>query len=597
MSTDAIIFHGIGDTINSTLNLKANTMTIKGNLNVPFINGFPYIGGSVNVGTPRQLLQTDAMGVAPEWTSDIKVDDCEIDAQLILNGDSGSNGEIILKSGGVPTWGVPTFSLPSIPIGTADQILTTNSIATQAVWSSDIKVNNCEIDGSINLNGDLGTNGEIIIKSGGVPTWGLPTFSLPSIPVGTARQLLQTNAGGTSAQWTSDISVANVNITGNFTMNSSSGLVGQPLVRTSSISQNWGSMNSAYIIPGTPNQVLVTSNDASTSQWSSGINVATINMTSSLSFNGSNGTTGQYVRKNGSAQQWSHLTAGDINPGPASSVMITNSGGNTVSFATSVPVNGNLIFNGVNGTAGQFVKKASGTQVWANIESTDIEPGGANQVMVTDPTGTFVTWSSVTDPITPGTSYQVLQTNSTASAAEWTSQFRGTSILFNSANQSLFDRYYYNDLTLNMYLVPPGGASRFLQAVTTSARYTIMGKMAYVTVFPFDIILPIGTTNPSYVALLITEALLTPKIVSPEALNSRQMTVACSTSDNNTTGSFTSFASIYTTYYAYQDTYIEIVKNDSGTYNPNSNHGGPFVGGVFDFMTMKAPFTLQYYLN
>lgn len=344
MSLNQIIYEA-GDSINQNLNLKANSLRLKTNLDVPFINGMPYIGGAVNVGTANQLIQTDPTGVFVEWTSDIKVDNCEIDAQIILNGDSGTDGKIVIKSGGVPIWSTPTFTLPSIPVGTPYQILITNSLGTEAMWSSDILVDNCDITDQLKFNGSSGVDGQIVVKVAGVPVWSTPTFTLPSIPVGTPRQLLQTNSLGTSAEWTSNISISQSNFTGNMQMSGVSGVTGQALVKTSGISQAWGKVGSQYITPGTARNVLQTDSLGTSSEWTNALSLSSLNLTGNLSFNGSNGLTGQYVRKAGGAQIWSDIVPSDVSIGSANQVLVTNPTATAAEWSSDLGFN-SVLFTG-----------------------------------------------------------------------------------------------------------------------------------------------------------------------------------------------------------------------------------------------------------
>lgn len=62
--------------------------------------------------------------------------------------------------------------------------------------------------------------------------------------------------------------------------------------------------------------------------------------------------------------------------------------------ADTVNVTGQLQFDAVSGTSGQFVKKGSGGPGWANIVVGDVTHGTANQVMVTNGGATASVWSS-----------------------------------------------------------------------------------------------------------------------------------------------------------------------------------------------------------
>lgn len=426
MSLNQIIYDGPSDTIDNTLNLKANSIQVKGNINVPFINGVPYIGGSVNVGNPYDLLQTNAAGTNPEWTSDIKVDDIEIDGQITLASSTGTNGQVIIKSAGNPVWGSPSITLPSIPAGPADSVLITNGASTVA-WSKDIDVNNCDINQQLSFNGNSGSNGQVIVKSGGLPVWSTPSFSLPSIPVGTARQLLQTNSAGTTAEWTSNISVVNEDITGNLTTNGYSGATGDVMVK-SGLSQTWGKISNTAINPGPANYILETDSSGTNVIWTNTITAVDPKFSGTMTLNGNAGVANQYIKKSGASQAWSYISASDIGPGLANQCLLTNGSGtgsiwNYASELSIVPH---------TSTAKQVltVNNTNTGTLWSLVNPDSIQPGAINQVLVTNGSGDVVWTNYPASPITPGTAYQILQTNAAASAVEWTSQFRGTSLLF-----------------------------------------------------------------------------------------------------------------------------------------------------------------------
>lgn len=595
MSLNQIIYDGPSDTIDNTLNLKANSIQVKGNINVPFINGVPYIGGSVNVGNPYDLLQTNAAGTNPEWTSDIKVDDIEIDGQITLASSTGTNGQVIIKSAGNPVWGSPSITLPSIPAGPADSVLITNGASTVA-WSKDIDVNNCDINQQLSFNGNSGSNGQVIVKSGGLPVWSTPSFSLPSIPVGTARQLLQTNSAGTTAEWTSNISVVNEDITGNLTTNGYSGATGDVMVK-SGLSQTWGKISNTAINPGPANYILETDSSGTNVIWTNTITAVDPKFSGTMTLNGNAGVANQYIKKSGASQAWSYISASDIGPGLANQCLLTNGSGtgsiwNYASELSIVPH---------TSTAKQVltVNNTNTGTLWSLVNPDSIQPGAINQVLVTNGSGDVVWTNYPASPITPGTAYQILQTNAAASAVEWTSQFRGTSLLFNSANQTTFDQYYEGSGVLPVSIVTQGGTV-YPQSVTATISYIIVGKMMTMTVYPFSIITP--TTAPFgsyYIGLQLDNLLYQPALVVSSPSNRVQMTTVCSTTNNGTTNTEPSFVNVYLQYYSTGLSYLEIVDSNAGSLDPNGNHGGPFIynSNITTFMTLKSPFSITYKLS
>lgn len=595
MSLNQIIYEGPGDTIDNTLNLKANSIQVKGNINVPFINGVPYTGGSVNVGNPYDLLQTNAAGTNPEWTSDIKINDIEVDGQITLASSTGTNGQVIVKSAGNPVWGSPSISLPSIPAGPADSVLITNGASTVA-WSKDIDVNNCDINQQLSFNGSAGTNGQVIIKSGGLPVWSTPTFSLPSIPVGTPRQLLQTNAAGTTAEWTSNIKVVDEDITGNLTTNGASGSSGNVLLKAGA-SQVWSKIGTSSINTGPANNILTTDSGGTNVVWSNTITATDPKFSGNMTLNGGAGSTNQYIKKSGTTQTWSFISASDIGPGLANQALLTNNGGTAagwryVNESSIVPQTSSakqvLTVNNTN----------SGT-LWSLVNPDSIQPGAVNQVLTTNGLGN-VSWTSYpSSPVTPGTPYQVLQTNAAGTDVEWTSQFRGTSLLLNSPNQSLFDQYYEGSGMLPIYMVSQSGVT-YSQNISATISYIIVGKMMTMTVYPFSIITPITAPMGSYyVGLQLNNLLYQPALVVTSPSNRVQMTTMCSTTNNGTTNLNPSFVNVYLQYYSTGLSFLEIVNSNAGSLDPNGNHGGPFIynSNINTFMTLKSPFSVTYKLG
>lgn len=397
MSLNQIIYKGVDDGIDETLSLKAYDMKIQNNLNVSLINGLPYTGGTINVGQPYDLIQTNAAGTAPEWTENIRI-------------------------------------------------------------------NNIDIGGAISLDGSIPISDSIIL----VDNLGNPSFN--------------------------------------------------------KLPQNL------------------------------------------------------------------------IQPGPANTVMTTNSAGTISQWSSNVSVNGNLIFNGVNGTTGQYVKKSGGTQVWSNIAIGDITPGSNGQVAIVS--GGLATWGNIPPTtINPGTPYQIVETNSAGNGVEWTSQYKGDSFLLTGTTtlQSPFTRYYRTSASFPLYVVPLGGGSRNLQVETCDVEYTIIGTLCNMLIKPILITSPAGGVG-GYVAAEIQGNHLIPDILITPS-NSVQSQTSCSTSQAFTTNSNPSYVNIYTQYYAFGLPFIEFVLNNAGTYDPNLNHGNTFVYGTLEFFHLKQPVTIQYYLN
>lgn len=181
------------------------------------------------------------------------------------------------------------------------------------------------------------------------------------------------------------------------------------------------------------------------------IDVVNLDISGNLRTNSISGTTNQYIKKtSGTTQLWSNILASDISPGAASTVMTTNSLGTATQFSTSISVNGDLIFNGDAGTAGKFVKKSSGTQIWDNIDASDITPGTNGQVVVTS--GGVSGWGTAPPSvITPGPIYSIATTDGSSNVG-WSSTIRPTNILFNATSQTNLSYYeefsFINTMTM-----------------------------------------------------------------------------------------------------------------------------------------------------
>ena len=595
MSLNQIIYHYSGDTIDDTLNLKANTIEVKGNINVPFINGMPYIGGAVNVGQPFDLLQTNSAGTAPEWTNDIFINDIEINGDIYLNSLPGLTNQTIVKSVSGPVWGSPTISLSSIPPGTNNTVLITDNTGT-VDWSRDIDVDTINVDGQIEILNNPGTDGQVIIKAGGLPTWGTPSFTLPSIPVGTPRQILQTNAAGTQAQWTSDIKVDNADIVTNLSFNGSSGSSGNVPIKVGS-SQVWGKINPTSVAAGSADSVLF-SDGVNVSWTNDNLTLANPKVTGSLRLNGNGGFDGQFIKKFGSTQNWTYIDAPDLSHGLANQVVVTNGSGtasewNYVSEESIQPRFGTakhvLTVNNTN----------TGT-LWSLVNPDSIAPGAADQVLVTNNLGE-VEWANPISPITVGSSYELLQTNVTGTAVEWTNIIRPVQVIFNGANNNAFRRYYasgYTTLPIFAYDTVNGNIINLLQ--TVPVQYVVVGQTISLIVSPFSILTNGSLVNGRSYNILIS---LNAPAMSPSALfspsNARQTTGNYYYSNYVTTPEL-GFYGVYRQYYGYTDSYLEfsktIVYNSPGNYN----HGEPFVYSPFTpgyFFTLQAPITVNYLVD
>lgn len=189
---------------------------------------------------------------------------------------------------------------------------------------------------------------------------------------------------------------------------------------------------------------------------------------------GNAGSIGQYIKKTGaSTQDWSTIDDGDIAPGLANQVMTTNSTGTESKWSSTVSVDGDLVFNGIYGSPGQFVVKSAGSQLWRAFNVNDIPAGSNNQVLTTfsgSPGWNLLTQSNFANNtinsvyytnalgvtqvgklpiqnINQGSANQLFITNSLGTLPTWTSTaaIPATSITFNAdANQTPLN--YFNEV-------------------------------------------------------------------------------------------------------------------------------------------------------
>lgn len=155
-------------------------------------------------GPPYAILQTNNTGTSIVWDNDIKVNNAEVDQQLIFNGSSGSNGQIVTKVGGVPTWS--SFSLPSIPVGPIDSILTTTG--SGVAWEDNASLKNVNIEDQLTFTGNAGTNNQIVVNNSGFPEW--QDLNVGIIEPGLANQVAATNSAGNLVQWSSSLKLTSV---------------------------------------------------------------------------------------------------------------------------------------------------------------------------------------------------------------------------------------------------------------------------------------------------------------------------------------------------------------------------------------------------
>ena len=300
--------------------------------------GILRLNGNIPPGGPRTFLHTDNLGVI-NWKTFNK-DDIP----------AGADGDYLQTIGGLVEWAPPSFSPSVISPGDAFQVFHTNSTGTLAEWTSDLHV-----------PGDLGSEG---------------TFE----------------AIGQSFLNDTDIA-------GDLSFNTNPGTVGQVLTKTGATTQDWKDLTTDILTPGLANQILHTDSTGALAEWVSNIEVpgdlkinGDTDIVSDLQFNGSSGTSGQYLVKTGAAtQSWQNLSVStDSITAGADYAVLTSAGGSALWITPSVV---NQIKYGTTFLA-QDINAAAGPTALQFSTSTFIDSAISNvgvPVNITQPSATEFT--------------------------------------------------------------------------------------------------------------------------------------------------------------------------------------------------------------
>ena len=336
---------------------------------VQFTNIIP---SDVANGTARQLLQTNAAGNSTEWTSDIDIQgtlDCtgnaEFDADVKINDDLNVvNGDVTIENGGLSVL--------------VDGI----SVEGPSAFGGDLN-----IDGEITLNNVSGAANQTIVSDGaGNQLWS--TVPASGLSPGNAFQIMQTNSLGTAAVWGDSIVVpGTITSTGTIT-----------------------SINGGLTLTNVAAQINMTGGASTQINCAGGTTTGTLNVLNNLQFNSVSGASGQFLKKTGAtAQSFQNLAAADTKGGTLNQVLqsdgtngvfntnvtipgtLTSTGNFTASAAANIV--GNLQFNNISGSSGQFLKKTgAATQAFTTFAVTDIPPGTNGQVLQTS--GGITAWGA-----------------------------------------------------------------------------------------------------------------------------------------------------------------------------------------------------------
>ena len=322
--------------------------------------GLIRLNGNIPPGAHRTFLHTDNAGLIA-WKA-FSQDDIP----------AGNDGDYLQTIAGLVQWAPPTFAPSAIAPGSARQLLQTNAAATAAEWTSNVDIpgtlttTTLTTNGTANITADLqfagvaGTSGQVLKKTG-VATQAFATLAASDTKGGTLNQVMQSDGTG-------GVFNTNVTIPGTLTCNS-----------TATITGNFTASSAANIV-------------------------------GNLQFNGVSGSSGQYLKKtSGTTQAFANITASDVLGGTLNQVLQSNGTNGvyntnvtlpgTLTVTSTTNLNSNLQMGGVSGTSGQYLKKTSGTtQAWASFAASDITPGTANQLLVTNGAGTAAWTTNVSFP-------------------------------------------------------------------------------------------------------------------------------------------------------------------------------------------------------
>lgn len=240
----------------------------------------------------------------------------------------------------------------------------------------------------------------------------------------------------------------------------------------------------------------------------------------------------------------------------------------------------------------------AGVVTFKKLPALNINPGSNGQCMITD--SGIAKWGTCpTSGISPGSAYQVLQTNSTATNTEWSSTLGINSITFtnNIANfQSVFNRYYTEQVQLPLYAVSVGGSPSVYQNINVDAYFSVIGKRVELTIFPFKLAsLFGGATAPCYLSMLIGPSYLrAANLLGLGNETQRQSSSLIMLSQNHVSQSAPGIANIYFNYYSTNASYIELTKGISSDFVDSAYHGDAFSAYPSNFMELQVPFTISY---
>lgn len=174
----------------------------------------------IPAGTENQILKTGSSGL-PEWSNIINPgsvyieDELNITGNIVINGNSGTTGQYIRKTGAT-TQAWSKIQANDISSGTSNQVLTTNAAGNGTTWTSSLTVTGVSattvnVIGNLLLTSTSGTTGQYIRKTGS-NTQAWSKIQVGDITPGAVNQVLVTTEAG--PMWSPFLNVETISING-----------------------------------------------------------------------------------------------------------------------------------------------------------------------------------------------------------------------------------------------------------------------------------------------------------------------------------------------------------------------------------------------
>ncbi len=186
-----------------------------------------------------------------------------------------------------------------------------------------------------------GNDGDYLQTINGEVEWAPPTFDPSVLNPGSSLQIMHTNSAGTAAEWTS-----NLEVPGTAKFDSTLLVLGSTTLDSTVLCNQTLTVDNNLFV----NDSIVVQNDLQIANGDITVdNGATtlvdLDVNGDLQLSGSSGTSGQVIVKTGpNTQSWQNLsvTPTNISPGTANQLLVTDVGGTAAQWASNVIVPGSL---------------------------------------------------------------------------------------------------------------------------------------------------------------------------------------------------------------------------------------------------------------